>query len=363
MVGRRHGGLVRLMSGRKLKIGVWLLASASVGAVVVGAAGSETRPAVPATGIAVTATEPAYSRTRRVPEDLLDGQRRQVIILPREPGEAGEDFESPEEIAQRSGGVVAKIPAEQHRLPEGYVIGSRVGRIEREGDWFIARLEHREGMPDAPPLRVLPNRELAMVEAILGEAPEVRQYLLTGRITEFQGTNYLLLEHVAQVVPGAEEVEAAAAAATSTPRADESQSDEPSPAEIVKQLMKNEPQRALVLPAPATQPQAEMEAAEGDEAEADRAWPEGTFLVDRQGRVVPGGDSWWTLAWEDRGELARRKPIRLLPNRLLETALSISGAGTRSVVFIVSGEVLEYKGTNYLLLRKVLVRRDLGNLR
>ena len=61
--------------------------------------------------------------------------------------------------------------------------------------------------------------------------------------------------------------------------------------------------------------------------------------------------------------MARYGPIRLLPNRLLETALAISGAGTRSVVFIVSGEVMEYKGMNYLLLRKVLVRRDLGNFR
>jgi hypothetical protein len=31
-------------------------------------------------------------------------------------------------------------------------------------------------------------------------------------------------------------------------------------------------------------------------------------------------------------------------------------------VFIISGEITLYQETNYLLLRKVLVRRDLGNL-
>ena len=78
------------------------------------------------------------------------------------------------------------------------MIGSRLGRIDRDGNWFIAHVTPREGMPDAPPLRILPNRELAKVEAILAEVPDSRGFLLTGRITEFQGVNYLLLEHVAQ---------------------------------------------------------------------------------------------------------------------------------------------------------------------
>ena len=98
-------------------------------------------------------------------------------------------------------------------------------------------------------------------------------------------------------------------------------------------------------------------------AQDPSGWPEGTFLVDQLGRVVPSSEGWWSLAWEDRGELAGRKPVRMLPNRLLETAIALSGGGTHGVVFIVSGEVTEYKGVNYLLVRKVLVRRDLGNLR
>jgi hypothetical protein len=39
-----------------------------------------------------------------------------------------------------------------------------------------------------------------------------------------------------------------------------------------------------------------------------------------------------------------------------------SANGTGDVVFVVSGELTEFHGLNYLLLRKVLIQRDLGNL-
>jgi hypothetical protein len=91
-------------------------------------------------------------------------------------------------------------------------------------------------------------------------------------------------------------------------------------------------------------------------------WPEETMLMDRLGRVVPG-DPWWSLAFEDRGTGHEEKPVRLLPNRLLENALGVSGTGAKTRVIRVSGEVTEYRGANYLLLRKVLARRDMGNFR
>jgi hypothetical protein len=327
------------------------------------------RPAIPKTGIVVATTEPDYAHARRVPDELLEGPRRQVIILPREPSEVGDTGEPATDAGDRSGGVVAKVPAEAHRLPEGYVIGSRPGSVERQGKWMIARLAHREGMPDSPPLRILPNMQLAMLEAILAEVTASSEFLLTGRITEFQGVDYLLLEHLSQVLPPpqAEAAESAKPAASSPAAGPGSPaaSGEPSPEEIIRQLMKTEPQRALVLPSrQADKSQAASSPAATESAGLEpTGWPEGTFLIDRAGRVVPAGDDWWSLAWEDRGELARQKPIRLLPNRLLESALALSGGGMRGVVFIVSGEVTEYKGANYLLLRKVLLRRDLGNLR
>lgn len=86
-------------------------------------------------------------------------------------------------------------------------------------------------------------------------------------------------------------------------------------------------------------------------------------MVDQLGRLVPAGEQWWSLAFEDRGRDASRPPIRVLPSRLLETAVTLSSGTAQGGVFMVSGEITTYKGLNYLLLRKVLVRRDLGNFR
>jgi hypothetical protein len=86
------------------------------------------------------------------------------------------------------------------------------------------------------------------------------------------------------------------------------------------------------------------------------------MLIDRPGRIIPG-DTWWTFAFEDLGTEPDVEPVRLLPNRQLEAAIAQSGAGTEATVFVISGEITVYKGVNYLLLRKVLVRRDLGNFR
>jgi hypothetical protein len=48
---------------------------------------------------------------------------------------------------------------------------------------------------------------------------------------------------------------------------------------------------------------------------------------------------------------------------MLENAIALTGDESMGVILVVSGEFTEYRGTNYLLLRKVLVQRDWGNLR
>jgi hypothetical protein len=90
--------------------------------------------------------------------------------------------------------------------------------------------------------------------------------------------------------------------------------------------------------------------------------PEGTFVVDRPGRLVRE-DEWWTFVFESADGSVREHPLLLLPNQQVELMEQTSASGTRSVVFIVSGEVTSYHGRNYLMVRKVLLRRDTGNLR
>ncbi|MBI4582171.1 MAG: hypothetical protein HY718_20915 [Planctomycetes bacterium] len=388
-------------------------------------------------GTAPASEEPRYARATAVPEEMIRHRPRQIIALPSEPGEAGED------PLQLSSGVLGKLPPDVHRLPEGHVVaGVQVG-IERQDDWLVcylpqerladASLKQAEGWagdldagrlphglakacqdkgvtlaPEATvvaeephrrwriidprrailveldrqgavlrallPLRVLPNKRLMVLEAILS-AGDKRDFAITGRITEFQGTNYVLLEHIAEVVAmkpiggeantgsgqrGTNESSGAAGAAASGPAGRD-----PRPEDIIRRLLDSNPRRAVVLPGTMPAGVAASPAgpvAEGDARADPQLWPEETILVDRPGRVVPG-DKWWTFSFEDRSASAARKPIRLLPNRMLENAIASGGDTTLGVVLIVSGEVTEYRGANYLLLRKVLVQRDWGNFR
>lgn len=93
-----------------------------------------------------------------------------------------------------------------------------------------------------------------------------------------------------------------------------------------------------------------------------RLWPDGYRLVDRPGRLQREGD-YWVFAFESRSTQTAEPPIRLLPNRMLEDMEIASAGGTRSVVFLLSGEVTEYHGVNYLLVQKMLIRPDFGNLK
>ncbi|MCP4592588.1 MAG: hypothetical protein GY842_17790 [bacterium] len=103
--------------------------------------------------------------------------------------------------------------------------------------------------------------------------------------------------------------------------------------------------------------------AEGDALDrgASHRLPDGFFLADRAGRAVKDG-MWYVFAFEGSGVSHADPRLKLLPNQLLERMVLESESSPDDAVFIVSGEVTEYKSENYLLLRKVLRRRSLGNL-
>ena len=93
-----------------------------------------------------------------------------------------------------------------------------------------------------------------------------------------------------------------------------------------------------------------------------RLLPDGYRIVDRPGRLQREGD-YWVFALESRSTKVVEAPLRLLPNRALEDMEITSAGGTQPLVFLVSGEITEYHGINYLIVQKMLVRPSLGNLR
>jgi len=314
------------------------------------------------------ATQPNYSRVEKVPQELLEDSRRSVILLPSTPGETGED------ASDRSVGTRTRVTPDIPLLPEGYIVASREAQIAKEGDWFVARVARSANLPDSPPLRVLPNQQLAMLQAVMAQPSAPAGFLITGRITEFLGANYILVESIEEVISGASSDLAHEAATTAaepeTRPTNAPPGQEPTAEEILRQLLSRPTRRSVVLPQltqviapePPASSSAPSETSEQPRLLAAPLLPEHAMLVDRVGRVVPG-EKWWSLVFENRGRDAADKPIRLLPSRLLESAISLSRGGTQSAIFLISGEITTYENNNYLLLRKVLLRRHVGNIR
>jgi hypothetical protein len=89
-------------------------------------------------------------------------------------------------------------------------------------------------------------------------------------------------------------------------------------------------------------------------------YPDGYVLIDRPGRISREGQ-WWVFTFESDSPTFEEPPVRLLPNRMLEHAV-YEVEGSPHAVFVISGEVTDYEGQNYLLLRKLLRRRVMDNL-
>jgi len=90
--------------------------------------------------------------------------------------------------------------------------------------------------------------------------------------------------------------------------------------------------------------------------------PDGHYLVDRVGWLGQEG-SWHTFVFESEAAQEPQPPMKLLPNRMLEWMVRESKGSTEQVSFKVSGEVTDFFGENFLLLRKSLRKRNLGNLK
>ena len=141
---------------------------------------------------------------------------------------------------------------------------------------------------------------------------------------------------------------------------------EPSSADILKELQKDARQQGRAVTHPrelgGTRRYVKVPGGKRAATAATKLLPDGSRLVDRPGRLTRVA-GFFTFSFESRGTGAPELPMRLLPNRLLEDMEIVSAGGERPLVFIVSGEVTEYRGVNYLLVQKLLVRPDLGNLR
>jgi hypothetical protein len=82
---------------------------------------------------------------------------------------------------------------------------------------------------------------------------------------------------------------------------------------------------------------------------------EGTFLVDRTGRLTKRADGTAEFFFETDGRALRDPPVVLVPSLKLVAMEEAVKAADKDLRFRISGMVTEYRGRNYVLLEKVLV--------
>jgi hypothetical protein len=83
---------------------------------------------------------------------------------------------------------------------------------------------------------------------------------------------------------------------------------------------------------------------------------EGTFLVDRTGRLTRGPDGQsWEFAFDSDARAMQDPPVVILPNLKLMAMEQAVKSANRDLRFRITGMVTEYSGRNYVLLEKVLV--------
>ncbi len=86
---------------------------------------------------------------------------------------------------------------------------------------------------------------------------------------------------------------------------------------------------------------------------------EGTDIVNRVGRLTRSADGQqWEFTFESDGRTMLDPPLIVLPNLTLMRMESAITGTSRDLRFRITGEVTEYRGRNYILLRKQMVVSD-----
>ena len=167
---------------------------------------------------------------------------------------------------------------------------------------------------------------------------------------------------VALSLTAADDKPAAGVAATSRP-ASRPVDPEVSADTVIRQLMSGRARRP-VLPTTTTGPASQPATPAPAEIVKPLPMPPGAMIVDRVGRLIKDrASSWWQFHFSSERDVLYEAPIRVLPNRMLEAMETILENSQRSrVKFHVTGEITTYRGKRYLLIRRMLVKRDVGAL-
>ncbi|MEX2671641.1 MAG: hypothetical protein WD294_05970 [Phycisphaeraceae bacterium] len=249
---------------------------------------------------------------------------------------------------------------------EGAFIVNQPGRVLRPDDasqWIFQPMDLDDEANELPPMLVLPSARLEMMETYMQEQGGDAAFEVSGRVHAYRGVNYLLLTQARPQVDAPADDEAETAESEQAQPADEDEDPmlralleqrQAAPAASREQMGEQPRDRADVVAGSAPR---------GAEAAEASLREEGSFIVQRRGRVMYARDGGHVLFVLDAdGRESPESPMILQPCRLLATMERIVQQGGDQVLFTVSGQVQRYRGANYLLPTMMRVVPDKGNL-
>lgn len=249
---------------------------------------------------------------------------------------------------------------------EGDYVRMRRGRIVEapDGSCAVFVFEKNAAGTPAPPMVLVPCQALQSMEDLVHKRGDRFMFTLSGQVLQYRGVNYLL--PTMQRPP----------TAVSKPAAE----DEAVPEQVVSVLQKLQgkvDQNAVAEPAAAAggadlAPVAARPAlaAVPKRVGAAPGMPtpklrrEGQYIRMRRGRIAraPQADS-VLFVFDSDGSALADPPLAIVPCLTLQTMeQQVHKLGDRTV-FVLSGQVLEYRGANYLLPTMMKTAVNRGNLR
>jgi len=310
--------------------------------------------------------------------------------------------QKPEVKAAEKGktGLPAQPEEKKRLLPEGYRIADLSAKLvnsPQDNRWFLV-FDSSLGQEESPkqeekeqflqPIELLPGQKLTEMKEVCRNSTDLTiTFRVWGEITAYRKRNFILPTHIYQKsmfgdiqkekekqTKPANTLEARLSPNPDPQDSSESETNIPSesPAEApipadLRAALQSIPRTHSLSATPEKEPEqpAESPKEEGFAigGYSPAIWRDGHMVVDRVGRIVFDPElQCWLFAFETDANSMAEPPVIIHPSRLLEVMENVVERSGRSSLFRVTGQVTKYQGKNYLLLRKMLLVYDMGNL-
>jgi hypothetical protein len=208
-------------------------------------------------------------------------------------------------------------PGADGLLREGQLIELRSGHLKKDDTGSMLFVFDPKETPVYPPMGVIPSRRLAAMEDAAGfgegRTPTDMTFRISAEITQYRGKNYLYIK------PSGIPLPTTAKAPTTAPAT----------------------APALVNPVAPNAP-------------AANALPERSYISNRVGRLVRDPKSGAKLiAFDADNKNMADPPMGVVPCKYLALLEDATDDASKSLPFRLSGEVLSYRGKNYLYLKMI----------